>query len=156
MEEDKLSDCFVSIYEGMNQIKVQMKVMEKQVRCLEKSMEKEIKNKIKNAEKKKKNRKAKEPSGFAKPAPVTNELCIFLNKEEGTQIARTECTKAIIDYIHKNNLQFGENKQIIKPDEKLKTLLGLTDEDELTYFTLQKYMNKHFFKMEKAVELSNE
>lgn len=156
MEEDKLSECFVSIYEGMNQIKVQMKVMEKQVRCLEKLMEKEIKNKIKNAEKNKKNRKAKEPSGFAKPAPVTNELCIFLNKEEGSQIARTECTKAIIDYIHKNNLQFGENKQIIKPDEKLKTLLGLTDEDELTYFTLQKYMNKHFFKMEKAVELSNE
>jgi chromatin remodeling complex protein RSC6 len=156
MEEDKLSECFVSIYEGMNQIKVQMKVMEKQVRCLEKLMEKEIKNKIKNAEKKKKNRKAKEPSGFAKPAPVTNELCIFLNKEEGSQIARTECTKAIIDYIHKNNLQFGENKQIIKPDEKLKTLLGLTDEDELTYFTLQKYMNKHFFKIEKAVELSNE
>jgi hypothetical protein len=156
MEEDKLSECFVSIYEGMNQIKVQMKVMEKQVRCLEKLMEKEIKNKIKNAEKNKKNRKTKEPSGFAKPAPVTNELCIFLNKEEGSQIARTECTKAIIDYIHKNNLQFGENKQIIKPDEKLKTLLGLTDEDELTYFTLQKYMNKHFFKMEKAVELSNE
>jgi chromatin remodeling complex protein RSC6 len=156
MEEDKLSECFVSIYEGMNQIKVQMKVMEKQVHCLEKLMEKEIKNKIKNAEKNKKNRKAKEPSGFAKPAPVTNELCIFLNKEEGSQIARTECTKAIIDYIHKNNLQFGENKQIIKPDEKLKTLLGLTDEDELTYFTLQKYMNKHFFKMEKVVELSNE
>ena len=156
MEEDKLSECFVSIYEGMNQIKGQMKVMEKQVRFLEKSMEKEIKNKIKNAEKKKKNRKAKEPSGFAKPAPVTNELCIFLNKEEGTQIARTECTKAIIDYIHKNNLQFGENKQIIKPDEKLKILLGLTDEDELTYFTLQKYMNKHFFKMEKGLELSNE
>jgi chromatin remodeling complex protein RSC6 len=156
MEEDKLSECFVSIYEGMNQIKVQMKVMEKQVHCLEKLMEKEIKNKIKNAEKKKKNRKVKEPSGFAKPAPVTNELCIFLNKEEGTQIARTECTKAVIDYIHKNNLQFGENKQIIKPDEKLKTLLGLTDEDELTYFTLQKYMNKHFFKMEKVVELSNE
>ena len=156
MEEDKLTECFTSIYEGMNQIKVQMKVMEKQVRCLEKITEKEIKNKIKNAEKNKKNRKAKEPSGFAKPSPVTNELCIFLNKEEGTQIARTECTKAIIDYIHKNNLQFGENKQIIKPDEKLKTLLGLTDEDELTYFTLQKYMNKHFFKIEKAIELSNE
>jgi hypothetical protein len=48
MEEDKLSECFVSIYEGMNQIKVQMKVMEKQVRCLEKLMEKEIKNKIGN------------------------------------------------------------------------------------------------------------
>ena len=49
-----------------------------------------------------------------------------------------------------NNLQYNENKQVIKPDDKLKTLLGLTDEDELTYFTLQKYMNKHFVKVEKA------
>jgi hypothetical protein len=28
----------------------------------------------------------------------------------------------------------------------LKTLLGINEDDKLTYFTLQKYMNKHFVK----------
>ena len=147
MEEENQSQ-FVAIYEGINQMKKQLQQMEKQMKTLEKQLKKEIKSAKKEKQLKKKN--PKEPSGFAKPTNVTNELCVFMNKEEGTQLARTECTKALIDYISKNNLQYNENKQVIKPDDKLKTLLGLTDEDELTYFTLQKYMNKHFVKVEKA------
>ena len=43
-----------------------------------------------------------------------------------------------------NNLQNKANKKIILPDEKLQFLLGINEEQELTYFNLQKYMNKHF------------
>jgi chromatin remodeling complex protein RSC6 len=39
-----------------------------------------------------------------------------------------------------------EKKNIITPDGKLKLLLGISDEDKLTYFNLQRYMNKHFLK----------
>ncbi len=67
-----------------------------------------------------------------------------MNKQEGTQIARTEVTRALISYIKENNLQNKSNKKIILPDEKLKFLLGINQEQELTYFNLQKYMNKHF------------
>ena len=36
--------------------------------------------------------------------------------------------------------------KIIRPDESLKKLLGIEDGEEVTYFNLQKYMNKHFHK----------
>jgi chromatin remodeling complex protein RSC6 len=48
-------------------------------------------------------------------------------------------------YIDENNLKNPENKRIILPDAKLRKLLGDEIEGvELTYFTIQKYMNKHF------------
>ena len=50
-----------------------------------------------------------------------------------------------IKYIKENSLQNAENKRIIKPDEKLMDLLE-SGENEITYFNLQKYMNKHFIK----------
>jgi chromatin remodeling complex protein RSC6 len=54
----------------------------------------------------------------------------------------------IVDFIVNNknviNLQNKDNKKFILPDEKLKFLLGINQEQELTYFNLQKYMNKHF------------
>ena len=35
------------------------------------------------------------------------------------------------------------NSKFITPDDKLKFLLGLEEGQELTYFNIQKYMNKH-------------
>ena len=35
---------------------------------------------------KNKNKGNRKPSGFAKPSKVTNELCEFMNKKEGTEI----------------------------------------------------------------------
>ncbi len=99
---------------------------------------------LKKVAEKSKNKGNKKPSGFANPTKVTKELCEFMNKQEGTQIARTEVTRALISYIKANNLQNKANKKIILPDEKLKFLLGINQEQELTYFNLQKYMNKHF------------
>ena len=50
----------------------------------------------------------------------------------------------INQYIKDNALQSTENKQIIIPDEKLKNLLKIKENEEVTYFNLQKYMNPHF------------
>jgi chromatin remodeling complex protein RSC6 len=55
----------------------------------------------------------------------------------------------IIEIINKKEGAWG-NLGSLKPDEKLKTLLELNDSDELTYFTIQKYMNKHFVKNAEA------
>jgi chromatin remodeling complex protein RSC6 len=72
-----------------------------------------------------------------------------MNKPEGSEIARTEVTKALVSYIKSNNLleQGEDSKNKIIPDEKLKTLLGLENNElnDLTYFNIQKYMNKHFY-----------
>ena len=93
---------------------------------------------------KKKKKEKRQPSGFAKPSKVTKELCQFMNKEEGTEIARTDVTKALIQYIKEHKLNSSENGKFIFPDDTLKTLLGIEEGQELTYFTIQKYMNKHF------------
>ena len=64
-----------------------------------------------------------------------------MDKPEGTKMARTEVTKYIIQYIKDNKLPQGK---VIKPDKKLKGLLKVNNNDEVTYFNIQKYMNKHF------------
>ena len=69
-----------------------------------------------------------------------------MNKDEGTEIARTDVTRALVSYIKQNKLEDSTNSKIISPDDKLKVLLGLEDGSELTYFNIQKYMNKHFVK----------
>ena len=68
-----------------------------------------------------------------------------MDKPNGSEVARTEVTQFIISYIKNNDLQWKENRKIIKPDEALKSLLG-NGNDEVTYFNLQRYMNKHFLK----------
>ena len=86
------------------------------------------------------------PSGFVKPTLISDELAMFLGKPVGTEMARTEVSRAINRYIKENGLQDPENDRKINPDEKLRNLLSLKEEDELTYFNLQKYMKPHFIK----------
>ena len=136
---------FDSVFEDLTSLKGYFSNIQNKVKILEKNVKREYKKLSKEVEKNK-NKGNRKPSGFAKPGKVTKELCNFLNKEEGTDIARTEVTKALVAYIKENKLDNSDNGQIIHPDNKLKTLLGLEDDQDLTYFTIQKYMNKHFVK----------
>ena len=142
-EKSTLLEQFENILNSLGNFKLQINTLHQQVKILEKNVKREFKG-LKKEVDKNKNKGNKKPSGFANPTKVTDELCAFMNKKDGTDIARTDVTKALIDYINKNNLQNSDNKQIIIPDEKLKTLLGINDNDKVTYFNLQKYMNKHF------------
>ena len=88
--------------------------------------------------------KKRAPSGFAKPALISPELCSFLGKPKGTEMARTEVTKFLTTYIKEHELQDPSNRRKILPDKKLQTLLNTKKSDEVTYFNLQKYMKVHF------------
>lgn len=94
------------------------------------------------------------PSGFAKPTLMSNELCAFLGEAPGTEMARTEVTKYLTNYIKTNNLQNQANKRIIQPDAKLTALLNVQPSDEVTYFNLQKYMKVHFPKQSASATTS--
>ena len=96
------------------------------------------------------NRPKRQPSGFAKPALISNALCNFLGKPEGTEMARTEVTKHLTQYIKNHELQDQANRRKIVPDAALKKLLNVNDSDEVTYFNLQKYMKVHFPKSASA------
>jgi chromatin remodeling complex protein RSC6 len=143
-----ITEQFSTINDTLTLFKMQLTTLQKAVKIVEKDVKKELKN-IKKDKKKEKEKVKRAPSGFAKPTKVTKELCEFMNQPEGSEIARTEVTKTLVNYIKENNLiELGEDcKNKIVPDQKLKNLLGIEDEKmpELTYFNIQKYMNKHFY-----------
>ncbi len=141
-------DQFTTINDSLTLFKMQINALQQKVKTVEKNVKKELKH-VKKDKKKEKPKSKRAPSGFAKPTKVTKELCQFMDKPEGSEIARTEVTKALVAYIKLNNLlEQGEDaKKKIVPDEKLKNLLGIDTEqlNDLTYFNIQKYMNKHFY-----------
>ena len=161
---DKLNTImsqFSTINDSLTLFKMQISALQQQVRVVEKNVRKELKTIKKNTVKD--SVKAKRaPSGFAKPTKVTKELCEFMDRPEGSEIARTEVTQVLVNYIKTNNLleQGEDSKNKIIPDTKLKNLLGLQDNEicDLTYFNIQKYMNKHFYsnKNKPQLELQTE
>lgn len=144
-DKTELSVNFTELVETISGFKQMLTKLQNQIRILEKNTNKQMKQMQKEIKKRAPKHKRK-PSGFAKPTKISNELCEFLEKPLGTEIARTEVTQHLISYIKNHNLQRPSNKKHIEPDNKLVDLLGLNDNDELTYFNLQGYMNKHFQK----------
>jgi chromatin remodeling complex protein RSC6 len=146
---------FLMVNETISDLKNKMALLQTQLKMIEKAAKKEesmVQKKMMKQLKETTATSPRKPSGFATPSKVSNELCEFLNKMEGTEMARTEVTRSVVAYIKENCLQSNsEKKNIITPDDKLKSLLGISDEDKLTYFNLQKYMNKHFIKLDSSV-----
>lgn len=139
-----IKKSFHTIIDSLALLKIQITELQQNIHTIEKTVKKELKqaSKLNNT----KNKSSKKPSGFAKPTHVTKELCEFMNKPIGTEIARTEVTKALVNYIQANKLQKEGQTSKINPDSKLQNLLGINNEEilDLTFFTMQKYMNKHF------------
>jgi chromatin remodeling complex protein RSC6 len=143
--DDELFNQFDQLFKELSFMKAHVSMIQQTVKQLEKNVKKQM-NVLNKQVTKSKNKGNRLPSGFAKPTKVTKELCEFMNKSEGTEIARTEVTRTLVAYIKENKLENNTNSKIISPDDKLKVLLGLDDSQELTYFNIQKYMNKHFVK----------
>ncbi len=142
-EIDPITQQFEGVLTSLSTFRSQITSLQQQLRLLERTVHKEVKQAKKIAEKHK-NRGNRKPSGFARPTKISSELCGFMGKENGSEVARTEVTQFIIKYISEKNLQNPTNRKIIQPDELLTKLLGVKDEEEVTYFNLQKFMNKHF------------
>ena len=140
-----LSEQFTSLLAQLSSLRSQMTTVTSQVRALAKRSERELKAAEKNS-KRSKGKGNRKPSGFVKPTKISLELAAFLGKPKGTEMARTEVTREINNYIKKNKLQDSTNGRRILADTKLRKLLKLKKEDELTYFNLQKYMSPHFAK----------
>jgi chromatin remodeling complex protein RSC6 len=95
-------------------------------------------------------RKVKKPttrngnSGFMKPVKITSEMAKFCGFTADQLVSRVDVTKAICNYVKEKNLQNQTDRRQFTPDAKLSALLGVTD--TITYYTLQKYIQKHFVK----------
>lgn len=116
-------------------------------KTLEKSIARDLKAAQKSSGRKRKATNTnRQPSGFAKPTRISDELAKFLGKPVGTELARTGVSKEINAYIRTHNLQDKTNGRLIHPDSKLASLLNIKNGEELTYFNLQRYMKHHFVK----------
>jgi chromatin remodeling complex protein RSC6 len=142
---NELFEQFEGVINGLSAVKTQINTLQQSLKQLEKNVKKRMKG-FKKEVIKNKGKGNRKPSGFAKPSKVSKELCEFMKKSEGTEIARTEVNKLLIEYIKENKLENQTNSKIIIPDDKLKFLLGIEDGQEVTYFNIQKYMTKHFIK----------
>ena len=146
---DEVCEQFSGVLGTLSSFRSQITMLQNQVRALEKTVGKQMRTFAREA-KKNKNKGNRKPSGFAVPTKISDELCLFMQKPKGSTAARTEVTQYIIKYIKDNDLQWNENRKIIKPNNDLKILLNVKEDDEVTYFNIQRFMNKHFIKSEAA------
>jgi chromatin remodeling complex protein RSC6 len=172
LDENKINKEFEEICDEISSLKNSLNNIVNKIRLFKKNVDKILKDNNKELAKDKKTRTKKPdvgekkekpekkqtkekkekplkkekqpPSGISSPSELSKELCDFLNKPYGTHLARTEVTTLLNKYIIDNDLQDKETKRIIKPDTKLKSLLELNDNHELTYFNIQSFMNKHY------------
>jgi len=146
VETVSLEDQFKDILTRLQEFRNMSNALMADVRKLQKNVAKQVRE----SNKKNKKRKVRSgdskrpPSGFAKPALISDALCQFLGVSKGSEMARTEVTKYLTKYIKEHKLQDEKNKRIIICDSKLTALLKVQPNDEVTYFNLQRYMKPHF------------
>ena len=145
-DESTLSDAFVQVLGQLTSLRSQLTNITGQVRALQKRADRELRAAHKANKKRSTKSGTRAPSGFVKPTKISKELAAFLGKEHGTEMARTQVTREINTYIRAHKLQDPKNGRRILADAKLRKLLKLSKEDELTYFNLQRYMSPHFAK----------
>lgn len=101
-------------------------------------------NKVVEKIQKKRDNARKSPSGFAKPNKISDELCDFIGVPHGTEKSRTDITRYINSYVKEHNLNKPTNRRIILPDDKLRAILNVKDDEEVTFFILQRLISHHF------------
>ena len=153
-EEPTIVDRMQALSDEMDTAQKQMKNMQTEFKKLQRDLTKALKKKggkqlpqlDANGEKK--------VTGFALPVPLSKQLCEFLNLPEESHLSRTDVTRLINQYIKDHNLQDPNNGRQINPDSKLNDLLN-PENNDLSYFTLQKYM-KHHYKKPGDVDIADE
>jgi len=137
---------FTSVVSRLQEMMTTMSLLKNEVKQLEKKCLRELKVAEKSSGKRKREQGSRPASGFVKPTKISDELAVFLGKDKGSEMARTEVTKELNVYIKAHKLQDPSNGRTILPDTKLNNLLKVEKDTTLTYFNLQRYMSPHFAK----------
>ena len=134
---DDLATKFAALTTLFKETQSALKVLSKEYEKMKKTVSK--------SERKRANARTN-PNGFAKPALITDALCEFLSVPKGTEMSRTDVTRKINAYIKEHNLNKPENKRIILPDEKLRQILNVKPSEEVSFFSLQRFLSPLFVK----------
>lgn len=103
-----------------------------------------------------KNGRAKK-AGQSKP-PCQGHISVamsdFLGVPHDHMMSRRDVINGLNSYIKEKSLQSPKDGRIIIPDDRLKTLLSIPDNIDLTYFNMQKYINPHFTPAKQVVDIA--
>jgi hypothetical protein len=94
-------------------------------------------------------------SGFMRPVKPSEALEKFLatfQDDDKKPLTRAHLTTLICKYIKEKDLQNPNDRRIIFPDEELKTLFQITENDTepLTYYNIQKRIQPHVSRIEEV------
>jgi chromatin remodeling complex protein RSC6 len=145
-EAQAVTSDYTEFMTKLQQVSSLLSALKSEFRSLEKKAVRELRTANKANAKRKRKTGNRSPSGFVKPTLISVELATFLGKAAGSEMARTEVTREINEYIRTHSLQDKTNGRKINADASLMALLKLKEGDELTYFNLQRYMSPHFAK----------
>jgi len=134
---------FSDLINRMNDVSKTLKELSNEFRQLQKQVAKEQRQ-MSKGKRRRQGGSPRNPSGFAKPCPLSKELCEFLGVGNDTQMARTEVTKKITSYVKEHSLQDSANKKRILPDNKLQKLLNVPKDKQLEFFNLQTFLKPHY------------
>lgn len=142
-----LDDDLKAVSTNLNGLRETTSTLLSQIKKLEKRVHREMKEARKRRRRvrvdENGNEVARPPCAFEIPNVVSQELLTFLGRPSGTQMSRSEVTKAVNEYLKTHSLK---HKHEIKPDVPLRKLLAIGEGEPLTYFNLQKYLNRHYIK----------
>jgi chromatin remodeling complex protein RSC6 len=151
--EQPTAQLAVDYYSKLTQLSAVIAALKSEFKSLEKKYARDIKVLEKLSSKKHRKRARTEGgddsnTGFKKPTKMSAELSAFFDMPAGSLMARTDATKGITKYVREHTLQRADNKRFIEVhrDAKLKKLLKVPDDVELSFFNLQTFMTKHFAK----------
>ena len=116
VEPSAPKDSFEAVAQRMTEFSAKLQQMvglfstvKNDFKTLEKAVSREMKIAQKASAKKRQNNGNRKPSGFVKPARISDELAAFLGKDSGTEMSRTDVSKEINAYIVKHNLKNAQN-----------------------------------------------
>jgi hypothetical protein len=131
----------------------------KQLVSVGKTLEKDFNQIVKLLAKKNKNKSNENRAltGFAMPTYLTDEMYDFLNEntelklEKGQKVHRIAVTRMLNKYIKDKGLRKEDDKRYFVPNTTLHRIFRSTENDEVSYFNLQKYIKHHFIKEYKPI-----
>ena len=143
-EGSALSHSVSDLHTQLSEVKTALSAALTAVKIIEKQAAKVIRK----SDRRRKGRKAAavpgepvKPNAFTIPIKLSNELCSFLGKSNGSEASRAEVTKAVSGYAKDHSLM---DKQTIKADATLRKLLSLNETDNLSILNLQRYLKPHY------------
>jgi chromatin remodeling complex protein RSC6 len=138
--EDEIDNCKNSTDKNKSKQVKYLRTLLKTVKSLRNDAMKVVKQKRETT-------RTNNNSGFMKPVQISKEMADFTGWEYEQLKSRVDVTKEICKYIKEKDLQNPADRRQILPDENLKKLLkmdGKGKKENLTYYTLQRYIQPHF------------